>query len=280
METTGEMKRKNGETFDLTEVESILKMNVSPEQIEPTGVKVDEYAIECLASKLFFSGYGPYYFHATNRGGDIYFINLPKCAGNFVSYYSLWDGLPVRSINHYEGRRYSGDVIKEDFYFVVVRNPFDFWVSLFFWEKDNYYKELDYWNEREREKERHSTEPEKIKYHFNNFIEWSYEHWRSDKNTGILSISENYKTYCFSEDGVYLPNRVCKFESLHEDVGGMFESLGFDNAIENIKKHCELDICKNKSKHKKYTEYYNKSSIEKVTNMEKYILEKYNYTYG
>lgn len=255
------MKRKDGEAFTLKE-DQLLPINLSV---------MDDL------NKRLTSNESPYNFEPTNRSGDINFIHLPKCAGNFLYYYFLWDRLPVHTITHDKRRQH--DIVSEDFYFTVVRNPFDFWVSMFFFNKDSNQSGTYYWNQEERESQRSSTEPEIIKYHFNNFIEWAYEDWNSGNSVHLLPITENYKTYCFTQNGRFLPNTVCKFESLHQDVGAMLESLGFDNATENINKHSELEIWKNKTKHKKYTEYYDKSSIEKVSYMEKYILEKYDYAY-
>jgi len=255
------MKRKDGEKFTLKQ-----------DQLLP----IKQGSMDTLNARLI-SDSAPYRFQPTNRGGDIHFIHLPKCAGNFLYYYFLWDRLPVHTITH--DRQRLQEVTEEDFYFVVVRNPFDFWVSMFFFNKDVNQPGTYYWNEENREEERRLTDPQTIKFHFNNFIDWAYDDWRSDKNRNLLPISENYKTYCFTQDGVYLPNTVCKFESLHENVGAMLDSLGFDNATDNINKHSELEIWKNKTKHKKYTEYYDKSSIEKVSSMDKYIIEKYGYSY-
>ena len=230
-------------------------------------------------SNVFHSDYipTPYNFEPTNKKGDIHFIHLPKCAGNFLHYYFLWDRLPVHTITH-NGHRVTGNAIEEDFYFTVVRNPFDFWVSMFFFNKDVNQRGTYYWNEKDREEERHSKDPNIIKFHFNNFIDWAYKDWNQERKH-LLPLTDNYQTYCYTVDGRYMPHLTCKFETLHNDVGKMLEDLGFSDATKNIKKHSELDIWKNKTKHKKYQEYYKESSIEKVSKIEKYILDKYEYSY-
>ena len=135
------------------------------------------------------------------------------------------------------------------FTFTIVRNPWDWLVSRFFWAKIRLSKS--------------------IPASFNQFIntidrireENTYLHGALDTQISMLSDTE----------GNIIVDHICKFESLSDD---------FDYVCDKIGKAKKILPHTHKTEHKHYTEYYDDDTRQIVA--EKYAkdIEHFGYKYG
>ena len=193
-------------------------------------------------------------------------------AGNFLNYFFIWNKLPVDIIAHNK----ESNIVKrtekneKDFFFTVVRNPFDYWVSNFFYGK-RYGNRGGFWGadlKRRLDNSDHKKE-------FNDFVDWVCE-----RKIESDSLTSYYNEFLYDVKGKFAPNEVCRFENLRQDISRVFSKLGYKNIYENMEWFESRKGKVNSVKHKHYSEYYTPDSIEKVRQKEKTIIDKYGYEFN
>lgn len=176
-------------------------------------------------------------------------IHIPKTAG--TSLQKLF-GTPSNSnvmglhSTIYECKQYCEDhnISFDDIYkFTVVRNPWDRMVSLYKYKK--------------------SRAVIKIPSHMT-FTQFVTEYTNFKKHP----MARPQVVYT-DIDGHNVMDCVAKFESLKQDL---------QHICSRIKVHGEL-IHTNKTKHKHYTEYYNKQTIKIIQDAYSLDIERFNYTF-
>lgn len=135
------------------------------------------------------------------------------------------------------------------FTFTIVRNPWDWLVSRFFWS--------------------HLNESKTIPTSFNQFINTidrireQSKYLRGALDTQISMLSDT--------EGNIIVNHICKFESLPVD---------FDYVCDKIGKAKKLLPHTHKTKHKQYTEYYDDETRQIVAERYTKDIELFGYKFG
>jgi len=139
------------------------------------------------------------------------------------------------------------------FKFISIRNPWDMLVSVYHYGKPN--KEgLYFWNDPERKSGSSSASlmPFSKWINSNNFWYWSLERFIEDEN------------------GDSLVDKIIKVENLKDEMSEISKFLGL-----NLKDVIHI----NTSNHKKYHNYYDKQTADRVSELFEFEIEIGNYTY-
>jgi hypothetical protein len=138
---------------------------------------------------------------------------------------------------------------KQSFKFCVVRNPYDRIVSLFFYQRLN------------------------KKYSFKEWVDYLYEHKECIPKNGYRNIIENKKiNNQWNSMSSWIPDDIDKiyyFENINRIIPDINNQL-------NIKQNGGLTH-QNKTVHKKYIEYYDKETCNKIYEIYKDDFTRFNY---
>jgi hypothetical protein len=204
------------------------------------------------------------------------FIHFPRTAGSSIekflmktddiygpktSVYSGKDNTKKMVVeNHHTSaadyiKQNGNEIWEEYFTFSFVRNPWDWFVSNFFWDLFQY--------------ERAKAENRPIKYR-RNFI---VNECGSDFTTYVKKGAERPDWFVFTQvsDFIGKPDFIGRFENLEKDVKFICNRLGVK--YENFP-------FENKMNRTKYTDYYDNETANIVYNLFKKDIENFNYKYG
>jgi len=231
---------------------------------------------------------------------SLVFIHLTKCGGTFVRSALL----ELDGSQQYAGR-YHGpwSELPQEFrempVITAVRNPYDWWVSWY-----HYMKARNWFNPLARAAVDAGYEefPEMIQFILSSLQEGSSEAINVDNAVQTLintpgTIPNDFTTHMtdhmrqnqcgilswrhsFQLEGIEKNKLiVIQQESLLEDLFSSLLKIGITAQMSQIQKLIELPKANTTVRNTDYRSYYNNSSKEAVSILDKEILEKYNYTY-
>lgn len=207
----------------------------------------------------------------------ILFTHLPRTAGTFIREYCEKTGYMTYSKNEQDGGHLPLRIrkdLKEWFRFGIVRNPFDWYVSQYFWfiekgtkygKKRNFavieegiFKNVD-----------GGVFGKEFVAKFPTFKDW----FNYGKKLDNFWFSYIYKYMFCNEAGTLLLNYVGKFENLNDEIDLVLKI----NDIEEKIKFSKFEGDRNASKHNHYSTYYTNDMKEKILEKDADILNKYGY---
>lgn len=189
------------------------------------------------------------------------FLHLQKCGGTFVSRF-LESNIPGSTWIHHGTHEPITSKPEGKFLFGVVRNPFDWYVS---------------WYTKGRHVHGHISNG-------NTFPEFMRLLYRQKGVLHDINIdkcnSGNIGAYTFRHNHTFniYPDFLCKLESLRDDIVKCFEQYNLPLNNEQLKTLYDMDK-QNTSDRTHYRDYYDKETIKIVSERDKTIIEKYNYTF-
>lgn len=205
------------------------------------------------------------------------YIHLPKCGGTAVkSYFTDFnielDVIPHRDLTqNFANGHYQKE--PDAVYFTTVRNPFDYWVSSYFYSRKLSKRNHWFWFGQHKRTD--------IENHFTLFVNRIYNRIQNGKHE-TESLKFHYDLYCYDEAGVFVPDHVIKLEEIDdlqivinqtdiepEQKPTEYFKLEFDTHGHHI----------NHTNHKHYSRYYTPETVYKVWEMEKELISKYNYEF-
>ena len=204
------------------------------------------------------------------------FIHFPRTAGSSIekflmgtddiygpksSVYRNKDSVEKKIVeNHHTSasdyvKQNGQEIWQEYFTFSFVRNPWDWFVSNFFWDLFQY--------------ERAKSENRPIKYR-RQFI---VNDCGSDFSTYVKKGAERPDWFVFTQvtDFIGNPDFIGRFENLESDVKSICKKLNVD--------YKDFPY-ENKTNRTKYTDYYDNETANIVYNLFKKDIESLNYKYG
>jgi hypothetical protein len=173
-----------------------------------------------------------------------------------------------------------GSWSEDDLIFGAVRNPWEWYVSYFF-SKVQKGKLI-------RTKLNHPT-PFRSFAQFMHFIFFETDHpirfpanrdasfdFTAMRRDGVGMLTE-YHRQMFYYNGAYLPQRICRLESVREDLKQVARALGLD-----IDHRIDIHPVERKSPlgHGPYQEYYTPELRQLVAEREREFIERYNYDFS
>jgi len=175
------------------------------------------------------------------------------------------------------------------FLFGFVRNPWEFWVSSFFYNAtENQFIDSQHWfwfNKWKRESWFGHAR------HFKLYVIYMYQRfltndWKDIREKILLPLSEYYKFFFYDKDNNYIIDYVGHFENKDNDLKKVFCICDqpYGGAKPTLAQDTEKTIAvegsiRKKTNHYHYSWYYDKVTIECIATMEKFIIDKYNYHY-
>jgi hypothetical protein len=178
----------------------------------------------------------------------IVFIHVPRTGGSSIKEaLGLYDKIYKKDLYHMSAVDIP-DVCKDYFKFAFVRNPWDRFVSLYFYNKSDWYQHTF-----------PNKDESKIakKYEFKDWLNFY------PKLENVLYL---YKDVQQVNYGLDLVDFVGRYENLQKDFDIHFGGI-------------TLEVI-NKTKHKFYTYYYDEESINKVYTLCKEDIDVFKYEYG
>ena len=174
------------------------------------------------------------------------FIHIPKTGGTSIE--RFFKNRPNRMLKHKTAQDYALEnprIWNQYLKFTVVRNPWDWMVSWYFWRKQN------------------------NKLSMKEFL-LNYKMVSTEQQLRELPKEMNFLTFVNIDNTISI-DHVCRFENLQEDFNTVCDKIGIQQ---------QRLPHKNKTKHKHYTEYYDDETREIVA--EKYAkdIELFGYKFG
>jgi len=213
----------------------------------------------------------------------IYYIHLPKTGGtsitkfireNYPSIEIIEHGTLPKNCNFKTPMGYNSgtkEILNNDSYFFAsLRNPYDYWVSNFFYGRKHTRHNHWFWF--------NNYKRDDIKNHFKLFVNYVYDIYSNDqRETEILT--SYYNCFCYDKNKNLLLNNVVKLENLNNDLLNIFEENNLKINISPEKYFEKKENVLNKTTHNKYDFYYTEEIKNRISEMEQKIINKYNYVF-
>jgi hypothetical protein len=193
------------------------------------------------------------------------FIHIPKCGGSSMvkileKYYVERFNRKIGHSTYLDYKNRIGDEISNYKSFTVVRNPWDWHVSQFFYLKSISPKKHGHYIE-------HSLFNKKG-FNFNDYIYWLIDE-NKEKSPQEFILKNQYE-WCINEKGYFMIDHTLKMENYKEDYHNFCK-------IYNIKENKIPHI--NKSNHNSYKKYYTTETKKIIENKHKLDIEFFKYKF-
>jgi len=172
------------------------------------------------------------------------FVHMPRTAGTFLSnYFSASGGVYIHGHKSVSEIGKPGDI----FIFSFIRNPWDWYVSRYFFEKG--FKDIP---------------------SFKEYIKEINDQW-------LIDI---FNKYCF-KDGKYLIDYMGRFEDIPKSIKDIHTFSGINPKI-SYEIFCKgnNENRRNNTTHDHYTKYYDDELIKIISKKDKIIIDKFSYSFG
>ena len=197
------------------------------------------------------------------------FLEMPKCATTFISTFlcETFDDAEWVESGRHNGLKEPSD----KFVFASIRNPFDWYVSMYHDTKDK----LD-----------HPYHPMTKDRTFIEFMYYLFTTKHDDTyGYDFKCMKKRRIGYCtLRYDNTYYiePDFVIRFENLYSDIAECFKALGSPLTINQVAKLVYSEKKRVSVGRLHYSCYYteNPSLVELVLDRDRKIFEKYNYGFG
>lgn len=216
-----------------------------------------------------------------NEDKKFMFIHLPRTGGTFINNvlrYDIKSKSPYKD-NHYDVKTYFDELgLKLPDYkiFTVVRNPWDWYVSLYEYGIQNNASEYRVFRKKSEDTFSNwlnniihfNANEEELEDEYENSTSYFYKkHTKKNFPIGWLTFRYFYS--------IGLPCDVLIFESLNTDLKTYLQGFYGPKTFDLIDTMGKI----NKSNKKDYKEYYTGKDIDLVKEKENYIISKFNYTF-
>ena len=176
---------------------------------------------------------------------------------------------------------------RNNFIFGFVRNPWDYWVSNYFWniqhnptticDKNHWF----WFNKYQKLCSNYNIENTKrFRKHFFLYLKKTHSLLNTPDlliNDTFLPLKFYYDYYFLDNNGNYRMNYIGRYESLLNDWTKLLKILLISKENELLQ-HFQECHC-HQTNHIHYSRYYTNDSKKIVKKMEKYIIKKYNYKF-
>jgi hypothetical protein len=214
----------------------------------------------------------------------IIFVHLPKTGGTLLrEYFEYISNLSKVEINIGKSSTFSGVAAhatvgdfknKETAYkFGLVRNPFDWYVSRYFYFQKKGCAEgaVSVKNDCGLYGDSFRQKFPTLKHHLLHGVE--------NDSIPRFWLSSLYQ-YMFYDNGLFSMNHVGKLENIDQEIDNLWSTTGVEKYI-SLKEFDNLSnrFHRNASKHNHYQEYYDNEMIDIVLKYDELVLDKYNYEF-
>src|SRR3990167_1918614 len=207
---------------------------------------------------------------------NILFVHLPRTGGTFIRDY----GKATKYINYYanykqrDGHLPAREIKEPDkwFKFGFIRNPFDWYVSQYFYFAGKKEPNIETGIFKGVDKGLWGTE---FVAEFPLFKDWMFYGYTNRKKLPYFWLINIYDYMFYDKEGRLLLDYIGKFENLYKEVTYVLDINGIhpSTSLKGFQGN------RNASKHKNYKEYYRVEDKEHVEEIDGLLLRRYGYKY-
>lgn len=213
----------------------------------------------------------------------INFIHIPKTGGSALTNYFSKHYPRIQTLSHHpfpknqifntpngSNSGISGKINKGDYTFTILRNPYDYWVSNFFYSIKHSPPGHGFWYGKYGRMDH--------KEHFKLFVTDVHKR-HNDKVLETDSMTAYYNCFCYDENKKFTPQYVGKLENLNSDLAKILKKCNQPIVVEPGDFFSNSSNKINQTKHKHYSFYYDDEVKSMIKGLEKKIIDKYNYSF-
>jgi hypothetical protein len=202
------------------------------------------------------------------------FVHLPRTGGTSIGQYLLEQNIPIVRFgkNTINSRCLTGccnlellSGIQNPFFFGFVRNPWDWYVSRYF------YFTVIRWHLQEqgcRESGIHCDPPQSFR-----------DHLLANTKNDWFWLTHRYRYLFCDDDGNLLLHYVGRQEHIGKSLGEVFSIHGFTPSLGYDEWAATNKTKRNASPHNHYSEYYDEELMRLVAQKDESLIETYNYEF-
>lgn len=207
------------------------------------------------------------------------FVHLPRTGGTSIGWYLFERGVPIVRFDHnaISGHCLLGccksdaklfSVIQKPFFFGFVRNPWDWYVSRYFYFMGRRRRPQEQGVSRQCDAGIRCNPPQSF-----------HDHLLSNAENDWFWLTHRYRHLFCDDDGNLLLHYVGRQEHIGKSLNEVFSMHGFTPSMGYDEWDASNKTKRNASQHNHYSEYYDEELMCLVAQQDKSLIKTYNYEF-